>query len=81
MDLVVVFFILDFEFYQLLVSGNTSDYHGMITDLSERCPATKFVCVGFSMGGNLITKYLGEDKRSKHIVAGISVCQGYDAIE
>jgi hypothetical protein len=29
----------------------------------------------------LITKYLGEEKRSKRIVSGISVCQGYDARE
>jgi abhydrolase domain-containing protein 2 len=53
----------------------------MMTDLSKRFPATKFVCIGFSMGGNLITKYLGEEKRSKRIVSGISVCQGYDARE
>ena len=26
----------------------------MVTDLSKRYPASKFVCVGFSMGGNLI---------------------------
>lgn len=61
--------------------GNTSDFHGMMTDLSKRYPATKFVCIGFSMGGNLITKYLGEEKRTKKILAGISVCQGYDANE
>jgi abhydrolase domain-containing protein 2 len=65
----------------LFLQGNTSDFHGMMTDVTKRFPATKFVCIGFSMGGNLITKYLGEEKRSKKIVAGISVCQGYDAKE
>ena len=53
----------------------------MVTVLSKRYPATKFVCVGFSMGGNVVTKYLGEEKRTKRIIAGISLCQGYDAKE
>lgn len=52
----------------------------MIKDLVRRYPNTKIICVGFSMGGNLITKYLGEPRtKPRNIVAGISVCQGYDA--
>ncbi len=53
----------------------------MLQDLAKRYPHTKFLCLGFSMGGNLVTKYLGEEKRSAKILAGISVCQGYDAVE
>jgi len=53
----------------------------MLQDLTKRFPTTKFICLGFSMGGNLITKYLGEEKRPSKILAGISVCQGYDAVE
>ena len=53
----------------------------MVSEMSKRYPTTKFVVIGFSMGGNLVTKYLGEAKRSKQVVAGISVCQGYDARE
>lgn len=63
--------------------GNTDDYAGMIQDLSRRYPGTKFICVGFSMGGNLVTKYLGEvrsDRPDDKIVAGVSACQGYDAV-
>lgn len=46
-------------------------------------PSTKMVCVGFSLGGNLVTKYMGEVDRTrpKNIIGGISVCQGYNAIE
>jgi len=61
--------------------GNTSDYHLMIEDLLKRFPTNRFICVGFSMGANLVTKYLGEMQRSKSILAGISICQGYDAKE
>lgn len=81
---------------------------------ATRFPTTKIVSVGFSMGGNLITKvhpsshskwhiipalnlsftphppsftpshpssqYLGEPRvKPRNVVAGLSVCQGYDA--
>ena len=59
--------------------GNTADYEGMLMDLGRRYPGTKFVCVGFSMGGNLVTKFLGTLKKKVKercdIRAGISICQ------
>jgi predicted alpha/beta-fold hydrolase len=65
----------------MFLTGNTEDFHGMIRDLTRRFPNTKIICIGFSMGGNLITKYLGEAKRDNRILAGVSVCQGYEANE
>lgn len=54
----------------------------MIENLLERYPNTKLILVGFSLGGNLIAKYLGEErKRPANIIGGISICQGYNAIE
>merc|ERR1711976_576371 len=65
---------------RIFMYGNTADYAAMIKDVVRRFPTTNIVCVGFSMGGNLITKYLGEPRvKPGNVVAGISVCQGYDA--
>ncbi|KAF5301125.1 hypothetical protein FQR65_LT08955 [Abscondita terminalis] len=63
--------------------GNTNDYNEMIVALIDKYPNTKIVCVGFSLGGNLVTKYVGEMDRDKpkHIIGAVSVCQGYCAIE
>lgn len=63
--------------------GNTSDFHEMVGNLTQRHPNTKIVCVGFSLGGNLVTKYMGESDREhpSHIIGAISVCQGYCATE
>lgn len=63
--------------------GNTSDFHEMVTHLVSKHPNTRTVCVGFSLGGNLVTKYMGEPEieRPSQIIGGISVCQGYCAIE
>lgn len=66
-----------------LLAGHTNDFHEMITHLITKNPNSKIVCVGFSLGGNLITKYMGERGKEKppHIIGGISICQGYCAIE
>jgi len=63
------------------VPGNTQDYHEMLQDLIKHYPTMEFICLGFSMGGNIVTKYLGEEKQSTKILAGISVSQGYDGVE
>lgn len=51
----------------------------MINSLISQNPDTPLIAVGFSLGANIICKYLGEDK-SKQVpfVGCISLCQGYD---
>ncbi|CAG9829128.1 unnamed protein product [Diabrotica balteata] len=62
--------------------GDSEDYQSMIRNIVVRYPETKVVCVGFSLGGNLITKYLGENKpKPPNVIGGISICQGYCALE
>jgi abhydrolase domain-containing protein 2 len=63
-------------------SGHTDDYQAMINNLVKKYPSTLIISVGFSLGGNLITKYLGEKTVTKpsNIIGGISICQGYDAV-
>lgn len=53
----------------------------MIANIVFKYSSTKIIAVGFSLGGNLVTKYLGEKNVQKptNIIGGISICQGYDA--
>lgn len=55
----------------------------MLQNLIEKHPNTKIVCIGYSLGGNIVTKYLGERGPHKlpNIIGGISICQGYNALE
>lgn len=55
----------------------------MIENLTQKYPDTHIVSVGFSLGGNLVTKYMGENEKRKpaNIIGGISICQGYNAEE
>lgn len=68
---------------RIFTYGHTEDYHVMLQSLIEKHPNTKIVCIGFSLGGNLVTKYLGERSSNKlsNIIGGISICQGYNALE
>jgi abhydrolase domain-containing protein 2 len=64
-------------------AGHTGDFNEMLSHILEKHPHTLIVCIGFSLGGNLVTKYMGETDRcrSPNIIGGISICQGYCAIE
>jgi len=66
-----------------LFIGHTDDLHVMLCNLSEHYPSTKIIIIGYSMGGNLVTKYLGESRpnRPSSVIAGISICQPYDALK
>ncbi|XP_050529025.1 abhydrolase domain-containing protein 2 isoform X1 [Daktulosphaira vitifoliae] len=68
---------------RIFTYGHTEDLHVMLCNLSELYPKTKIIIIGYSMGGNLVTKYLGETytKRPDCIVAGVSICQPYDALK
>ena len=63
-------------------AGGTAEYAKLVELLMHAYPDTKLVAVGFSMGGNVVCKYLGEDERNQqHFICAISCCQGYDAYE
>ena len=54
----------------------------MVNFVISNYPYTHLVGVGFSLGGNILVKYLGENpKHQKNFVAAMSVCQGYDIMK
>lgn len=67
----------------LQIAGHTGDYGAMVNQLEKQYPSTYIVAVGFSLGGNIVTKYMGEaeEKLPRNVIGGISICQGYNAVE
>ncbi len=54
----------------------------MIDRLHKLYPATSIIAVGFSMGANIVVKYIGEDvKNQTKVIGAISCCQGYDVMQ
>ena len=60
--------------------GGTGDLSAMMCYLREKYPHMKYIGVGFSLGGNILLKYLGErPERQAYFLCAQSWCQGYDA--
>ena len=63
-----------------VITGETGEFRLMVNRYLDAYPSTKLVLVGFSMGGNIVSKYLGEHKpRPDNILGAVSICQGYHA--
>ncbi|XP_032829856.1 monoacylglycerol lipase ABHD2 [Petromyzon marinus] len=66
---------------RMFTYGCTWEYGAMVRRVRKLYPNTKLVVVGFSMGGNIVCKFLGEDRENQEGVACcISVGQGYSAL-
>jgi abhydrolase domain-containing protein 2 len=61
--------------------GSTAELEAMMKVVAETYPLTKFISIGFSMGGNVTTRYLAKapEEIKKRILLGLSVGQGYCA--
>ncbi|CAH1788085.1 unnamed protein product [Owenia fusiformis] len=61
--------------------GETDEYARMIEEIERVFPNSKLLSIGFSMGGNLICKYLGDSiEHQRKFICAMSICQGYDAM-
>ncbi|KAL3875181.1 hypothetical protein ACJMK2_038108, partial [Sinanodonta woodiana] len=64
---------------RMFTYGGTEELDAMVTKLMVLFPKRKLLLVGFSMGGNIVMKYLGEKKENQSkFLCGMSICQGYD---
>lgn len=60
--------------------GGTEEYGAMVDEVLRRHPDTRLMGLGFSMGANVVVKYVGEDiSRQEKFLCLMSLCQGYDA--
>jgi predicted alpha/beta-fold hydrolase len=54
-------------------SGDTKDLQDFMTYLQIKEPNTPLIAVGYSMGGNVLLKWLGESKHHNPLVAAVAV--------
>ena len=57
--------------------GATEDVRELLALLRAREPETPLFAVGWSLGGNVLLKYLGEDGARTPLAAGVAVCAPY----
>ncbi|KAK2191668.1 hypothetical protein NP493_48g04004 [Ridgeia piscesae] len=59
--------------------GNTEEYGLMLDKVAQLYPDSVPIAVGFSMGGNIILKYLGENKEHQtKVLCALCCCTGFD---
>lgn len=54
-------------------SGETEDVGHVLLRLRDRLPSARLVAVGFSLGGNVLLKYLGEQRDEAPLDAAVAV--------
>lgn len=59
-------------------SGETGDFDFVVDTLSKRSPATTFLAIGASLGGNALLKWLGEHPGQTTITAAATISVPYD---
>ncbi|XP_031563203.1 monoacylglycerol lipase ABHD2-like isoform X2 [Actinia tenebrosa] len=66
---------------RIFTYGSTDELRVLVKQVIARYNCHHLIGVGFSMGANVLLKYLGEKpERQKNFTCAISVCQGYDII-
>lgn len=66
---------------RIFTYGCTWEFAAMVSCLCRLFPRTLLVVVGFSLGGNVVCKFLGESlANQKRVLCCVSVCQGYSAL-
>ena len=55
-------------------SGETEDLRFVLQQLQQRYPGTQLLAVGFSLGGNVLMKYCGEQQQQNPLRAAVAVC-------
>nr|XP_046250687.1 monoacylglycerol lipase ABHD2-like [Scatophagus argus] len=66
---------------RMFTYGCTWEYAAMVGHIKRAFPQTLLVVVGFSLGGNIVCKFLGENRSNQdRVLCCVSVCQGYSAL-
>ncbi|XP_075413959.1 monoacylglycerol lipase ABHD2 [Tenrec ecaudatus] len=66
---------------RMFTYGCTWEFGAMVSYIRKMYPLTQLVVVGFSLGGNIVCKYLGETQANQErVLCCVSVCQGYSAL-
>ncbi|KAJ1666866.1 hypothetical protein IW140_002477 [Coemansia sp. RSA 1813] len=58
--------------------GFTDDLRTVVNHISSEYPGSKIVGVGFSMGANILTKYMGEEGPLCPLACAVAVCCPFD---
>ncbi|XP_051548958.1 monoacylglycerol lipase ABHD2 [Myxocyprinus asiaticus] len=66
---------------RMFTYGCTWEFSAMVGYVKRTFSQTHLIVVGFSLGGNIVCKFLGENPANQErVLCCVSVCQGYSAV-
>ncbi|KAF3706221.1 Monoacylglycerol lipase ABHD2-A [Channa argus] len=66
---------------RMFTYGCTWEFGAMVAYIKQAFPHTQLIVVGFSLGGNIVCKFLGENRSNQdRVLCCVSICQGYSAL-
>jgi predicted alpha/beta-fold hydrolase len=65
---------------ELYHAGRTADFRSVLNQIPEELTASGIVAVGYSLGGAMLLKYLGEEGSFSPLRAAVSVCAPIDLL-
>lgn len=67
---------------RIFTYGSTCELRAIVNFVASNYPDTNLIGVGFSMGANILVKYLGENiDQPRKFLCAVSICQGYDILK
>ncbi|KAJ3359149.1 hypothetical protein GGF32_009596 [Allomyces javanicus] len=70
----------DLKTPQLYNGAYTDDFRFAMKHLQKCLPHAKMAAIGFSLGSNILVKYLGEEGKKAPFVGAVSVCNPFDFV-
>lgn len=58
----------------------TGDMRAVVDLVHKRYPSASLVAAGWSLGANILVRYLGEEGRASPLVAAVSMCNPFDLV-
>lgn len=66
---------------RLYNGGDTRDFREAVEHIHSLSPSTRLFALGFSLGANLLVKYLGEEKENCLFSGAISIANPFDLLD
>lgn len=61
--------------------ADIEDMEAVVLHIASKYPRAKIICVGFSLGSNLLLRYLGVMGSDSLVHAAVSVANGFDMVK
>lgn len=65
---------------QLYSAGHTDDIRVAVLHIAQRYPNARLIGIGFSLGANVLTRYLAEEGTRSRLIAGCAVACPWDLV-